>query len=211
MKRFLSCSLFVVTLACSRSETTEVATTSDTVSPETTITLATETITPGTPAPAPTATGTIAADTVGGTPSTTPGVASPAAPRSKTSAPKPQAPAPAPQTEVPPPQVSAVTEPVPTPKVENPPPVDAAPAPTATIADGQALFKTKCAGCHGADGKKPQGGRTLASEAVQSQSDTELAKIIREGKGKVSAAGHKRAALNSAQISAVVAYIKALK
>ncbi|HVS31513.1 MAG TPA: cytochrome c [Thermoanaerobaculia bacterium] len=208
------CSLVTVALACSRSETTDVATTTttdpipavtemiDTVTIETE-TMETGTITPGTTTPAPTATATIAAGRVAGSPSTTPGVPSPAV--------RPVAQAPATPAAIPQPQTSAAAEPVPAPITDNTPPADAAPAPTANIAGGQPVYKAKCAACHGPDGKKPQGGVTLASDAVQNKSDAELARLIREGKGKVSAAAHKRAALNGEQIRDVVAYIKALK
>lgn len=56
--------------------------------------------------------------------------------------------------------------------------------------DGAALFKAKCAMCHGPDGagKTPMGQklniRVLRSAEVQKQSDTERVKFIGQGKGK---------------------------
>jgi len=56
---------------------------------------------------------------------------------------------------------------------------------------GTALFKTKCAACHGADGKgettmgKANKLRDLASADVQKQTDDELTALITNGKGKM--------------------------
>src|ERR1700738_3153436 len=58
-----------------------------------------------------------------------------------------------------------------------------------------ALYKTKCAACHGADGKgetavgKTNKVRDLGSSEVQQQSDADLAAVITSGKGKVPAYG----------------------
>src|ERR1700734_4056567 len=60
---------------------------------------------------------------------------------------------------------------------------------------GEALYKTKCAGCHGADGKgqtsmgKANNIRDLGSADVQAQSDDAIAGIISGGKGKMPAYG----------------------
>ena len=54
--------------------------------------------------------------------------------------------------------------------------------------DAAALYKAKCAACHGADGKadtavgKKIGVRDFAAPEVQKQSDDELAAIINDGK-----------------------------
>ena len=59
--------------------------------------------------------------------------------------------------------------------------------------DGAALFKAKCAMCHGPDGagKTPMGQklniRDLHSPEVQKQSDAELTHVIALGKGKMPA------------------------
>jgi cytochrome c6 len=58
-------------------------------------------------------------------------------------------------------------------------------------ADGAATFKTKCAGCHGADGSgnTPAGKglkvKDLGSAEVQGLSDAQLYAIIANGKGKM--------------------------
>lgn len=61
--------------------------------------------------------------------------------------------------------------------------------------DGAALYKTKCALCHGPDGtgKTPMGQkfnlRDLRSTEVQKQSDSDLSEAIAQGKGKMLAFG----------------------
>ena len=79
--------------------------------------------------------------------------------------------------------------------------------------DAATLFKTKCAACHGADGKgeTPMGKanklRDLSSADVQKQSDDELATIITAGKGKMPAYGK---SLKPEQVKELVAYIRSL-
>ena|ERR1700747_1218467 len=78
-------------------------------------------------------------------------------------------------------------------------------------APGAALFKTKCAACHGPDGKgetaigKANKLRDLGSPDVQKQSDTELAAIIENGKGKMPAYGK---SLKPEQVKDLVAYAR---
>jgi cytochrome c6 len=63
--------------------------------------------------------------------------------------------------------------------------------PLAAMADNAAVYKAKCAACHGADakGQTPMGKkmnlRDLAAPEVQKQSDAALTKIIADGKGKM--------------------------
>jgi cytochrome c6 len=79
--------------------------------------------------------------------------------------------------------------------------------------DGGALYKTKCAACHGPDGKgetaigKTNKIRDLASAEVQKQSDDVLTGIIATGKGKMPAYGK---SLKPEQIKGLVAYIRGL-
>lgn len=60
---------------------------------------------------------------------------------------------------------------------------------------GESLYKTKCAACHGADGKgetaigKANKLQDLGSADVQKQSDTQLTEIITNGKNKMPAYG----------------------
>lgn len=80
--------------------------------------------------------------------------------------------------------------------------------------DGAALFKTKCAMCHGPDGAgqtamgKSLKLRDLRSADVQKQTDAELAKWIADGKGKMPAYKTK---LSAEEITALVGYIRTLK
>jgi cytochrome c6 len=79
---------------------------------------------------------------------------------------------------------------------------------------GEALYKTKCAGCHGADGKgqtsmgKANNIRDLSSADVQGQSDDAIGGIIGGGKGKMP--GYSKS-LKPEQIKDLVAFIRTLK
>ena len=81
-------------------------------------------------------------------------------------------------------------------------------------ADGAALFKAKCAMCHGADGSassgmgKSMGLKPLGSPDVQKMSDADMTTLIANGKGKMPASKGK---LTDDEISAVVKYVKTLK
>ena len=80
--------------------------------------------------------------------------------------------------------------------------------------DGAAIYKDKCALCHGADGagKTPVGKsmkvRDLRSADVQKQDAKALFKVIAEGKGKMPAFKSK---LSTTEIDALVAFIRGLK
>lgn len=79
---------------------------------------------------------------------------------------------------------------------------------------GEALYKTKCAACHGADGKgetaigKANKVRDLGSADVQKQSDEDIAEIIGKGKGKMPAYSK---SLKPEQIKDLVAFLRSLK
>ncbi|HSY52089.1 MAG TPA: cytochrome c [Thermoanaerobaculia bacterium] len=81
-------------------------------------------------------------------------------------------------------------------------------------ADGAAVYKTKCASCHGPDGSgltamgKALKLRDLASADVQKQTDKELINETTDGKAKMPAYKDK---LSAEDISAVVAYLRTLK
>lgn len=89
-------------------------------------------------------------------------------------------------------------------------------APVAQAEDGAAVYKAKCAACHGADGKgdtamgKKQGLRDLGSADVQKQTDEELTAVIADGKGKPAHAYSKKG-VTAEQIKALVAHIRTLK
>lgn len=79
---------------------------------------------------------------------------------------------------------------------------------------GAALYKAKCAMCHGVDGKgetsvgKSLKLRDLGSPEVQKQTDAELFAITADGKGKM--LGYK-GKLTDAQIKDVVAFMRTFK
>ena len=81
-------------------------------------------------------------------------------------------------------------------------------------ADGAAVFKAKCAMCHGADGSastgmgKSMGLKPLSNPEVQKMSDADLTALVTNGKGKMPAYKGK---LSDDEISAVVKYVKTLK
>jgi len=79
--------------------------------------------------------------------------------------------------------------------------------------DAAATYKTKCAACHGADGKgetaigKTNRVRDLGSPEVQKQTDAELTTIIETGKGKMP--GYAKS-LKPEQVKELVAYIRSI-
>lgn len=85
--------------------------------------------------------------------------------------------------------------------------------PLAAAADNAAVYKAKCAVCHGADGagQTPMGKkmnlRDLRSPEVQKQSNADLTKIIADGKGKMP--GYK-AKLSADEIKGLVEYMRGL-
>ncbi len=71
-----------------------------------------------------------------------------------------------------------------------------------------ALYKSKCAMCHGADGKKAA-GHDFTSAAVQKESDADLTAVITNGKPpKMPKYGEK---LKPEEIKGLVGYIRTLK
>jgi cytochrome c6 len=78
-------------------------------------------------------------------------------------------------------------------------------------ADGPSIFKSKCAACHGADGKgetamgKKLNIRSFAAPEVQKQTDAELLAISKKGKNKMPAYEGK---ITDADLKAVIAHIR---
>jgi cytochrome c6 len=77
----------------------------------------------------------------------------------------------------------------------------------------ETLYKSKCAGCHGADGTgsatgKKMGARDFTTADVQGISDTEISTIITNGKNKMPAYGK---SLKPEDVKGLVAYIRTLK
>lgn len=82
----------------------------------------------------------------------------------------------------------------------------------ASAQDAAGLFKSKCAGCHGADGTgsamgKKMGAHDFTSSDVQGMTDAQLADIITNGKNKMP----KYASLTPDEVKGLVAYIRTLK
>jgi mono/diheme cytochrome c family protein len=77
--------------------------------------------------------------------------------------------------------------------------------------DGKALYDSKCAMCHGNDGvaKKMATGSKNFNDPAWKKGETAdgIAKIIKEGKGKMKGLGDK---LNEAQMKAVADYVLTL-
>lgn len=79
--------------------------------------------------------------------------------------------------------------------------------------DAAALYKSKCQMCHGADGKgsaagQKMGVRDFNSPEVAKQSDADMVKITKEGKGKMPKFEGK---LTDDQIKELVKYIRSMK
>jgi cytochrome c6 len=79
--------------------------------------------------------------------------------------------------------------------------------PVACFAQGDALYKSKCAMCHGADGTKAA-GHDLSSADVQKQSDADLAAVITGGKPPKMPAYK---SLSADDVKRLVTYIRTLK
>src|ERR1700756_6049045 len=76
--------------------------------------------------------------------------------------------------------------------------------------DAAALYKTKCQACHGPDGKgsapgQKLGARDFHSPEVAKESDADLIKITKEGKGKMPKFEGK---LTDDQIKDLIKYIR---
>jgi cytochrome c6 len=83
---------------------------------------------------------------------------------------------------------------------------------TMAFAAGADDYKAKCAMCHGPDGKgamaKKMGSKDLTDPEVQGKSEADIAKIVTDGKGKMTGFKGK---LSDDQIKAVAGYVKTLK
>jgi mono/diheme cytochrome c family protein len=73
----------------------------------------------------------------------------------------------------------------------------------------EATFKSKCAGCHGADGKGKAAMKTRdwASADVQKMSDADLAAVITNGKAPMPA----YKTMTADQVKDLVAYVRTFK
>jgi cytochrome c6 len=84
---------------------------------------------------------------------------------------------------------------------------------TPAAAEAAATYKSKCAMCHGADGKgetpvgKKMGAHDFASPEVQKQTDDERTAVIAKGKNKMP--GFEKS-MKEADVKEMVAYIRQL-
>jgi cytochrome c6 len=78
----------------------------------------------------------------------------------------------------------------------------------ADTAAGEAMFKAKCAACHGADGKGKEAMKTtdMAAADVQKMSDADLSGVISNGKGKMPA----YKTLTPDQVKDLVGFVRSL-
>jgi cytochrome c6 len=78
---------------------------------------------------------------------------------------------------------------------------------------GEAIYKAKCASCHGADGAgatpagKATKARDFCSDEVKKETDDEWTTIIMKGKNKMPSYDKK---LSDAEVKEVIAYIRGL-
>ncbi len=79
----------------------------------------------------------------------------------------------------------------------------------ADTAAAEATFKTKCAGCHGADGKGKAAMKTRdwSSADVQKMNDADLAAVITNGKSPMPA----YKTMTPDQVKDMVAYVRTFK
>jgi cytochrome c6 len=78
-------------------------------------------------------------------------------------------------------------------------------------ADGAAIFKAKCAACHGPDGTKAMpamGVKPINTPDVKAKGAAGLNEIVTKGQNKMPAFGGK---LSADEISAAVSYVLSLK
>jgi cytochrome c6 len=78
--------------------------------------------------------------------------------------------------------------------------------------DAAATYKTKCATCHGPDGKgtavgTKMGAHDFSSPEVKAESDAQLTEIITKGKAKMPPYGGK---LKDTEIKDLVTYVRSL-
>jgi mono/diheme cytochrome c family protein len=80
--------------------------------------------------------------------------------------------------------------------------------------DGAALYRSKCLACHGATGagKAALKGTNLLADAVRNSSDVDLTEAIAQGgKKKLASHAYQAKGLKSAEIQALVKYVRTLQ
>jgi mono/diheme cytochrome c family protein len=80
---------------------------------------------------------------------------------------------------------------------------------TASAQDGAAIYKSKCATCHGAEGQGK--GKASPKVAGTTKSEDEIVALLTKGGEKKAPHIKPIAAMNADQAKAVAAYVKSLK
>jgi len=86
------------------------------------------------------------------------------------------------------------------------------PAPALAQSSGEAVYRSKCAMCHGADGipsagmSKALGVKPFSDPSVRALSFAQMEAIVINGKGRMKPT----AGITAAQVSSVVAYVRTL-
>jgi cytochrome c6 len=77
----------------------------------------------------------------------------------------------------------------------------------ALAADGAAIYASKCAACHGKDGKGTAVGQKMGAKdlATVKGGEAEIVAVVSDGKGKMTAFKNK---LSAEEIQAVAKYVK---
>lgn len=82
-----------------------------------------------------------------------------------------------------------------------------------SVANGETIYRQRCGGCHGLDGKaktaigKKEAMRDLTSSEVQKEADNQLEETITIGRGRMPAYG---TSLKDEDIRSLVAYIRTM-
>lgn len=91
------------------------------------------------------------------------------------------------------------------------------PVATGNAASGASIYAAKCASCHGVEARgdtaiaRKYGAADFRSPQVRALTSTDLAQIMKLGKGKLSEGAHPKAKLSDQDVRDMVAFIQSLK
>src|SRR5262245_57499603 len=95
------------------------------------------------------------------------------------------------------------------PKTDAPGKVEPAPRDPAVLAEGQALFRGLCSGCHGGAGRGGKGPDLTDNRWIHGSTDEDIARVIQNGVPKTTMKKLGES-LKEEQIRKVIAYIRSL-